>query len=384
MRAKTIQSLIAVIILFAFTNIQGQTIFQAARNGNLERVKTLLDSSRTMVDLKDSGGRTPLFLAVYSKNLSVVRLLVENGADVNTASAHSGNVMDFAIAVGEKTITDYLASKGAKPLGVKYATEKLSKNLTYLAYTTGMLNNILIFDGPDGLAIFDSGYNLTAADALKMYLTNNYKNPVKYIFNSHTDGDHIAGNNIYGDKVKNIYRTVLESDNNIINAKKSNSPLKGRTGKSFDTYYTVNLNGEELILIPYPGVHGNEDVVYHFTKSKVVFVGDLLLSQCFPAVGNPAAYLTFLEKLIDVLPEDAVFVSGHGKNINHDGLKRYYNMLKETIDIVKKNVAQGKNLDKMLSENILKEYEKDYSYLTFLAPNSWLNRVFTALQNKTL
>jgi glyoxylase-like metal-dependent hydrolase (beta-lactamase superfamily II) len=300
-----------------------------------------------MINLKDVRGITPLSFALYSKKLPLIQYLVENGADVNTVTMHSGNIMDIALNLEEKSIIDYLASKGAKA--------------------------------------FDSGYNKIAAEALKKYLTDNYKNPLNYIINSHTDGDHVAGNKIYpNDKLVIVCRSVLESNPSIINAKKSSLPHTGRSGKSFDTYYTTNLNGEELIIIPYPGIHGNEDIVVHFTKSKVIFAGDLLLSQCFPAIRNTVAYFAFLEKLIDVLPEDTIFVSGHGKNINHSELKKYYSMLKESSEIVRTHFSKTEDLNTMLNEKILKVYDKDYSFLSFLASESWIRTVFGSLQNKSL
>lgn len=385
MQIKDIKSTCIIISILTLTTIHGQTIFQAARQGNLDRIKVILDSCKQIVNAKNHNGMAPIFYALNSRRLNIVQYLVENGADVNAEVQHEGSVMDFALDKGDKPIIDYLLSKGAKAIGAKYVAIKLSNNISQLAYTTGVRSNVLILETPNELAIFDTGYNQAAAEALKKYLTDNFNKPVNYIFNSHTDGDHVAGNKLFGDNVKTVCYTSLEKDFSTINAKKNISPLKGRTGQSFDTYYTTLINGEELIIIPYPGkIHSNEDVIYYFVKSKLVYAGDLISSQTFPLTNKIPAYCAFLEKLIDTLPEDAIYVSGHGGNIDYNGLKKYYEMVKRSVEIIRTNLVQGKDLNTMLNENILKGYEKDYSLLSIFGTDYWIRIVVKALQDKTL
>ena len=58
------------------------TIHNAARNGNLNRVRTLLNQG-VPVNTQNDAGWTPLHYAAYSGHLSVVQELLKRGAHVN-------------------------------------------------------------------------------------------------------------------------------------------------------------------------------------------------------------------------------------------------------------------------------------------------------------
>ena len=58
------------------------TIHHAARNGNLNRVKALLNQG-VHVNSRDEHGATPLHYAALSENLNIVQELLRRGAHVN-------------------------------------------------------------------------------------------------------------------------------------------------------------------------------------------------------------------------------------------------------------------------------------------------------------
>jgi hypothetical protein len=55
-------------------------------------------------------------------------------------------------------------------------------------------------------------------------------------------------------------------------------------------------------LIPCPGIHSNTDILAYFTKSGVVHMGDMFLSESFPDIGRSIKEkLTFMDKVIPVV-----------------------------------------------------------------------------------
>jgi glyoxylase-like metal-dependent hydrolase (beta-lactamase superfamily II) len=145
----------------------------------------------------------------------------------------------------------------------------------------------------------------------------------------------------------------------------------------------LRFNGEELKLIPRPGLHSPDDLIVYFPKSRVVAMGDLLLSQCVPASNDVPGYLAFLDDVIDVFPEGTTFVSGHGKDLTDAGLKKYRGALAAMTDIVRKNYAAGKSADDMVRDDVLKAFKDEYTYL-WLGPDAWIPRVVRALQSGDL
>jgi len=113
-------------------------------------------------------------------------------------------------------------------------------------------------------------------------------------------------------------------------------------------------------------------------------MGDLLLSQSCPAVQDVAGYMAFLDKVLDVFPAGTTFVSGHGKDLKADGLRKYRDDLVGMIDVVRKGYAAGRSAEDMLRDDVLKSYKAEYSFLDWIGPDSWLQRIVDGLRSGAL
>ncbi|KAK9875574.1 hypothetical protein WA026_009377 [Henosepilachna vigintioctopunctata] len=60
-----------------------KSILQAAEQGQLEYIKTLLNKNPALIQAKDKDGYTPLHRACYGNHVNVVQYLLERGADIN-------------------------------------------------------------------------------------------------------------------------------------------------------------------------------------------------------------------------------------------------------------------------------------------------------------
>lgn len=84
-------------------------IFNAARTGDTARVKDLLDTDLSLANAENSDGLTLLGFAAHFGQEGVVRLLLENGAEVNAVS-HSrvsyipSNTALHAAIAGERSL----------------------------------------------------------------------------------------------------------------------------------------------------------------------------------------------------------------------------------------------------------------------------------------
>ena len=165
---------------------------------------------------------------------------------------------------------------------------------------------------------------------------------------------------------------------------KQAGPLKGRAGRTLPTGYTLRAVGAEITLIPRPGLHSEADLIVYFPKESVVAMGDLLLSESTPALQDLAGYLAFLDDVLDVFPENTTFVSGHGRDLTAAGVRAYRDALTSMIDIVRTNLAAGKTVEQMVSDDILKAYKAQYSLLDFLNPDTLIPRAVAGLQAGSL
>ncbi len=89
-------------------------IHDAARNGDLTRVKEILAKNPGSVNALDDRGCTPLYFAAYRGHKAVVELLTAGGAKIDAKEDSGTTPLHWAAASGRKDMVELLISKGAK------------------------------------------------------------------------------------------------------------------------------------------------------------------------------------------------------------------------------------------------------------------------------
>ena len=95
----------------------GKKIHTAAANGDLDAVKSLLNSGHQInrpYNIKELYGGNPLFSAVFNGHIEVVEYLLENGAQVNIADINGDTPLDWAISKKNMELDLLLRKYGGK------------------------------------------------------------------------------------------------------------------------------------------------------------------------------------------------------------------------------------------------------------------------------
>jgi len=96
-------------------NAEGWTpLSLAAKNGNLETVKTLIAAGADVNKAETTYGSTPLFMAARNGHLEVVRALVGARANLNKARKDGLTPLSIANKHGRSSIVSYLQRKEAR------------------------------------------------------------------------------------------------------------------------------------------------------------------------------------------------------------------------------------------------------------------------------
>jgi uncharacterized protein len=96
-------------------------VFEAAALGRVDRLRQLLDADSSLANAWAQDGFQPLGLASFFGNLDAARLLVERGAEVNSASHNEMKVMPLHSAAAAEdpdvryAIAKVLLEGGADP-----------------------------------------------------------------------------------------------------------------------------------------------------------------------------------------------------------------------------------------------------------------------------
>ena len=132
---------------------------------------------------------------------------------------------------------------------------------------------------------------------------------------------------------------------------------------TFNDTLTIHLNGEDVRAVHMPHGHTDGDSVIWFTQSNVVHMGDDFFNGVFPFIdtengGSVRGLIANLEKVLAAIPDDAKVIPGHGALSDKAGLRRFLDMLRATISIVGRAVAEGKSLEQLKSEKVLEQWDK--------------------------
>jgi ankyrin repeat protein len=89
--------------------------FQAIKKKKYDKIQQLIDEGYDVNEQNRSAfPPTPLLYAIDNKDIRSVRLLIENGADINFNPEFNGMFpLDYAVFINDATITNYLLEQGA-------------------------------------------------------------------------------------------------------------------------------------------------------------------------------------------------------------------------------------------------------------------------------
>lgn len=112
---KTKKIIIVLLAVFIFIlPSMAQEIHKAVREGDIEKVKTLLEENPELVNTKgDLQGEMPIHWAATQGKLDIVKLLIEKGADLNVFNIYGDSPLHGASQRGFASIVDLLIKKGA-------------------------------------------------------------------------------------------------------------------------------------------------------------------------------------------------------------------------------------------------------------------------------
>ena len=359
-----------------------QSVFDAARTGNLERLKVLVDADPRAVEARMLMGATPLHLAAAADQRPAVEYLISKGGRINDEGRHCGTPLDMAYESGRPEVVAWLESKGARFTPLGFDVSLLTPRAHRIRFPWGMMNNVVVFSTSEGAVVVDSGFSTRAVGELKGLVTGFSPQGVRYLVNSHLHGDHVAGNALAPSPAAVVTAPTLAHPPAGLAIAPRAEPWKGRSGRTLPAGFGWRVGDTDLVVIPRPGLHSDADLLVYSPRDAVVAMGDLLLSESVPALDDLTGYLAFLDDVLDVFPEGTTFVSGHGRDLDAKGVRAYRDDLAAMMEIVRTNLAAGRTIEQMAEDDVLKAFKPRYSLLAFLPVDAVIPRAAATLGGK--
>jgi glyoxylase-like metal-dependent hydrolase (beta-lactamase superfamily II) len=181
--------------------------------------------------------------------------------------------------------------------------------------------------------------------------------PITYLVNTHSDGDHIMGNRYFPKSV-----TFIAQENCRDDFFKENFGRESDWGEPEFYPFTPsltfkeNLNiwlGKDKVELHYFGAgHTTGDIVVYHPGDKIAFLADLYFGTRPQLIhsnknGNSFEYVKTLTKMLETLDAE-VFLSGHSDPVGRGEIEKHIQVMVEKQNQVKELVDQGKTLEETL------------------------------------
>jgi ankyrin repeat protein len=119
----------ALVLATGFSTAAAGPLHEAARSGEVDRIKQLLDQGAALED-RDSTGETPLISAALAGRMDIVQLLIARGAHVQARTKKGLTPLHAAAYAGHLDIAALLIKSGAD---VNDSANRLSTTPLHLA-----------------------------------------------------------------------------------------------------------------------------------------------------------------------------------------------------------------------------------------------------------
>jgi cyclase len=268
-----------------------------------------------------------------------------------------------------------------------FQVTKLAPDILMLSTDQGSYsNNSLVFTGPDGVLLVDTHHN-NDAEAFKSFVEDLGLGIPRYIISTHRHVEHIGGNHLFGAEpivvAHQLFPGKLRSGTFLF----SEYPPEAFPDITFTDSMEITFNNEIIRLVDIGGSHDDNEILVYFTKHGIAHTSSVVNGFNFPSVdgdGDVQQFEALTRRLMTLLPPDTRLVSGHhGQATGYDfvgkweQLPAYAGMMKDTVEIVQRELAEGKTQQEMEEAGIFDAYE-NYAG-SYVSTSDWINYVVDAL-----
>jgi glyoxylase-like metal-dependent hydrolase (beta-lactamase superfamily II) len=264
--------------------------------------------------------------------------------------------------------------------GVQIKTTHITGNVYMLEATGDVAGNIGASIGQDGVLLVDTQF-AQLAQPIRTALESIGGHEIRFIINTHSHEDHTHGNSALGGDA-----TLVAHEQTWAQLKKDPTRCLEKA-ITFDKHKSLYFNEERVDIVDFPNGHTVSDAIVIFTESRVVHMGDLLNSGnwSFPIVdldmgGSIDGLVRNVKSILEIIHQDTIIIPGHYEVTDREGLKSTYDMLLETIGIVREQMALGKDLKQIKTKGFPATYDSWGKGET--QADQWIENIFDGLSKK--
>ena len=230
--------------------------------------------------------------------------------------------------------------------------EKVSESVYQIIGGSGSNGGVIV--GENAVLLVDAKMNEESVNQTIEATKKLTEKPIKYLVNTHSDGDHIMGNRYYPNSVIFIAHENCRDDFFKVNfGRESDWGEPEFYPFTPSITFAENLNlwlGKDKVELHYFGVgHTTGDAVVYFPEDKIAFLGDQYFNTRPQLIhsnknGNSFEHVKTLTKMLETLDAE-IFLSGHSDPVGRDEMEKHIQTMVERQKKVEELIQQDKSLE---------------------------------------
>ena len=235
------------------------------------------------------------------------------------------------------------APQQAPPLKVA----KIKDNIYWTQGGSGGNTGFII--GTPGVIVVDTKTTVDSSKEVQAEIAKITPEPVDTAILTHSDGDHVNGLAGFPPGLTIIAQENCKKEMVASAGTRGAAPQDRLPTKTVDKDETMTIDGVHVRLLHWAPAHTSGDLVVYFPDQRVVFGGDLLVTNRPDTLIHPEKNGTaagWIESVKGILTLNAdTYVTGHGDLMTRDDVQKKLAFIQDKYDKIKAMVAQGKSLD---------------------------------------
>lgn len=224
------------------------------------------------------------------------------------------------------------------------------------------------FIGKSGVLLIDSKMDKESVDQTLTEIRKLTDKPIRFLVNTHSDGDHVFGNRFLPESVVFVAHENCRKE--FFHPGRNGEPSSWNAPELAPYIPAVTFNDKMDLYIDdkkvelwYFGIgHTTGDIVVYFPDDRIAFMGDQVFMERPQLIhsykgGNSFEHVKALEKMLATL-DAKIFCSGHSDALGRDMVQTHINKTKELQSKVDGFVKKNYSL-----ENLKKEFNEDQAGL---------------------
>jgi len=235
---------------------------------------------------------------------------------------------------------------------------KISENLYEVLGGRGANGGVLICDGE--VLIIDAKMDRKSIDQVMSKIRELGGKSVKYLINTHSDGDHVAGNRYYPKSAVIIAHENCRKE--FFHPRRDRKPSEWENPElarfipsvTFQKKVNVFIGSKRVELWHFGVGHTTGDLVVYFPDEKTAFIGDQIFVSRPQLIhsykgGNSFGHVKNLSEMLSTLDAQK-FSSGHSNLVGREEIKKHITQMKERQSKVKLLMEKGKGVEEIKKE----------------------------------